>query len=216
MEKLWGGHKLRKRKSFLVLLVCSLFIISSCVTINIYFPEAVVKEAAEEIVDEVRTEEDEEKEKKDVFAVWDENKTESAASNSMFTFVSSVYAQEQVTQVSSPKIRALKSTLKERFPQLRPFYNQGRIGETNDGLLVIRNEEELSLKDKSRLRRLVKEENSDRKELYAEVAEALNIDPDQIPRIQRIFAENWIRKSRPGWWIQTKEGRWVRKPAEDS
>jgi hypothetical protein len=59
----------------------------------------------------------------------------------------------------------------------------------------------------------VKEENSDRKELYAEVAEALNIDPDQIPRIQRIFAENWIRKSSSGWWIQTKEGKWVRKPA---
>jgi len=199
-----------------MLCVCSLFIISACVTINIYFPEAVVKEAAEEIVDEVRSEEDKDKEKKNVFAEWDENKSENAASNGTFTFVPSVYAQEQVTQVSSPKIRALKSTLKERFPQLRPFYNQGRIGETNDGLLVVRNEEELSLKDKSHLRRLVKEENSDRKELYAEVAEALNIDPDQVPRIQKIFAENWIRKSRPGWWIQTEEGRWIRKPPEDS
>ena len=61
-------------------------------------------------------------------------------------------------------------------------------------------------------RRLVKEENEDRKELYAAVAEALDIDSEQIPRIRRIFAENWIRKSRPGWWIQTKEGRWIRKP----
>jgi len=204
---------LRKRKSLSMLCVCSLFVIFSCVTINIYFPEAAVKEAAEEIVDEVRPSEDKEKEKKDVFAGWDENQAENAESNGAFTFVSSAYAQEQVTQVSSPKIRALKGSLKDRFPRLRPFYNQGRIGETNNGLLVVRNEEELSLKDKSLLRRLVKEENKDRKELYAEVADALNIDPDQIPRIQRIFAENWIRKSKPGWWIQTKEGRWIRKPA---
>lgn len=204
---------MRKRKSLSMLCVCSLFVIFSCVTINIYFPEAAVKEAAEEIVDEVRPSEDKEKEKKDVFAGWDENQAENAESNGAFTFVPSIYAQEQVTQVSSPKIRALKGSLKDRFPRLRPFYNQGRIGETNNGLLVVRNEEELSLKDKSLLRRLVKEENKDRKELYAEVADALNIDPDQIPRIQRIFAENWIRKSKPGWWIQTKEGRWIRKPA---
>ncbi len=204
---------MRKRKSLSMLCVCSLFVIFSCVTINIYFPEAAVKEAAEEIVDEVRPSEDKEKEKKDVFAGWDENQAENAESNGAFTFVPSIYAQEQVTQVSSPKIRALKGSLKDRFPRLRPFYNQGRIGETNNGLLVVRNEEELSLKDKSLLRRLVKEENKDRKELYTEVAEALNIDPDQIPRIQRIFAENWIRKSKPGWWIQTKEGRWIRKPA---
>lgn len=201
---------MRKRKSLSMLCVCSLFVIFSCVTINIYFPEAAVKEAAEEIVDEVRSEENEEK--KDVFAEWEKNRTENAASKGGFTFVPSVYAQEQVTQVSSPKIRALKESLKDRFPQLRPFYNQGRIGETNNGLLVVRDEEELSLKDKSLLRRLVKEENKDRKELYAEVADALNIDPDQIPRIQRIFAENWIRKSKPGWWIQTKEGQWIRKP----
>jgi uncharacterized protein YdbL (DUF1318 family) len=184
------------------------------VTINIYFPEAAVKEAAEEIVDEVRQEEEtEKKEKKDVFADWENGRESNVATNGGFTFIPSLYAQEEVTKVSSPKIRALKGSLKDRFPRLRPFYNQGRIGETNNGRLVVRNEEGLSLKDKSTLRRLVKEENDDRKELYAAVAEALDIDPEQIPRIQRIFAENWIRKSRPGWWIQTKEGRWIRKPA---
>jgi uncharacterized protein YdbL (DUF1318 family) len=195
--------------------VCSFFVFFACVTINIYFPEAAVKEAAEEIVDEVRSEEEKEKtEKKDVFASWGENHAERASSSGGFALVASAFAQEQVTQVSSPKIRALKASLKDRFPRLRPFYNQGRIGESNRGLLVVRNEDGLSLKDKSLLRRMVKEENDDRKELYAAVAEALDIDADQVPRIQRIFAENWIRKSRTGWWIQIKEGDWIRKPAK--
>ena len=58
---------MRKRKSLSMLCVCSLFIIFSCVTINIYFPEAAVKEAAEEIVDEVRSEENEEKKQLESF-----------------------------------------------------------------------------------------------------------------------------------------------------
>ena len=126
---------MKKRKLLSVLGVCSLFIILSCVTINIYFPEAAVKEAAEEIVDEVRSDEEKEKkEKKDISAEWDDNREVDVTTNSSFTLVPSLYAQEQVTKVSSPKIRALKDSLKDRFPSLVPFYNQGRIGETNDGM----------------------------------------------------------------------------------
>ena len=113
--------------------------------------------------------------------------------------------------MSTPKIRALKQSLREKEPLLLPFFDQVRIGEANDGFIQIRNEDNLSLKDKADLRRLIKEVNSDRESLYAEVASALGIEANQIPRIQKIFAKRWIENSRTGWWIQTDEGEWIRK-----
>jgi uncharacterized protein YdbL (DUF1318 family) len=171
----------------------------ACVVINIYFPEAAVQKTAEEIVDEVRKSEEEVKKKqeKDIVQL-------------SFSLIPAAYAQEEQT-VSTPKVRALKQSLKDKEPLLRPFFDQGNIGEANDGYIQIRSEDNLSLKDKADLRRLTKEVNSDRESLYAEVAKALNIEASQIPRIQKIFAQSWIENSRPGWWIQNDDGDWIRK-----
>ncbi len=171
----------------------------ACVTINIYFPEATVQKTAEEIVDEVRKAEEEGKKKQEKDIV-----------HTSFSFIPSAYAQEEET-VSTPKIRALKQALRDKEPLLRPFFDQGNIGEAKDGFIQIRSEDNLPLKDKADLRRLTKEVNSDRESLYAEVANALNIEASQIPRIQKIFAKRWIENSRPGWWIQKDDGEWIRK-----
>lgn len=183
----------------------TLLFVVSCLTINIYFPEAAVKKTADEIVDEVRKTDEQEKTKKE----------KQDLSSSSFSFVAVAYAQE-AESVSTPKIRALKQSLSDRFPHLVPFFDAGNIGEGNDGYLQVRNEEGLALKDKASLRRLVKEENSDRESLYTEVAGALDIDPSQIQRVQKIFAKSWIRKSRPGWWIQREDGQWVRRNHEEN
>lgn len=171
----------------------------ACVTINIYFPEAAVQKTAEEIVDEVRKPEKEGEKKEDL-----------VIAQVPFSLVPAVYAQEEET-VSTPKIRAIKQALKEKEPLLRPLFDQGRIGEGNDGFIQIRSEDNLSLKDKAELRRLTKEVNGDRESLYAEVATALNIEQSQIGRIQKIFAKSWIANSSPGWWVQNDDGEWSRK-----
>ena len=103
--------------------------------------------------------------------------------------------------------------MKDRFPALKPFFDGGHIGETNKGMLDIRGEAGLDLKAKAALRNLVRDENGDRTKLYAEVAKALNIEAGQIERIQKIFAESWIKSAAPGWWIQNEDGKWVKKPA---
>jgi uncharacterized protein YdbL (DUF1318 family) len=189
----------------LILIECLLLSFFSCITVNIYFPEATVKKTAEEIVDEVRknNEKDKDKQKK-------EEAGQPILDQKTFSFIPLAIAQEETT-VSSPKIRALKQSLKERFPQLRSFFDNGNIGETNDGFVQIRDESSLGLREKASLRDLIKDENSDRKMLYAEVARALNIDSSQIPRIGKIFAENWIRDAQPGWWIQKEDGEWIKK-----
>ena len=173
----------------------------SCITVNIYFPEAAVKKTAEDIVNEIRDKEarkEKEKEKEQKIA---------------FTWAPSLFAQAETT-VSSPGIRELKESLKRRFPKLVPFFDAGRLGEANDGTVQARDESGLSLADKAALRNLVKDENGDRRALYAEVAKAMAIDAGQVGRVGKIFAEVWSKNARPGWWVQSPEGAWAKKPPE--
>ena len=183
----------------------------SCLTINIYFPEAEVQKAAQEIVDEIRKEEDKEKKDEDKNALMTEIDPMMGSRDESFSLVPSLYAQEEATQVTTPKIRALKQSLKERFPKIKPFFEKGNIGEGNDGYIKIRNETGLNLKEKSILRSMEKDENNDRKNLYAEVAKAMEIKSSQIKKIQGVFAQLWIEKANPGWWIQKESGEWMKK-----
>ncbi len=186
----------------------SFLFLVSCLTINIYFPEAEIRKEAEEIVREIRKSEEEKKEdKKNVSGVGEAQKILSDRENS-FSLVPAAYAQEEVT---NPKIRALKQSLRKRFPKLRPFFDKGNVGETNDGFIRIRDESGLNLKEKALLRNLVKDENNDRRNFYAEYAKAKEIDSSQIKRVQKIFAEKWINEAKAGWWIQKEDGEWIKK-----
>jgi uncharacterized protein YdbL (DUF1318 family) len=178
-----------------------ILVLSACITVNIYFPEAAVKKTAEEIVNEVRN-----SDKK----IKDEVKKDEVKKSAGFSLVPSLYAQQE-TEVTTPRIRAIKESIKARFDKLVPHFDAGRIGETKDGNLQVLNEGGLSLQDKSVLRKLVNDENQDRRDLYAEVAKALNIDAGQIGRVQQIFAEQWIGKAHAGWMIQKADGSWVKK-----
>jgi uncharacterized protein YdbL (DUF1318 family) len=61
------------------------------------------------------------------------------------------------------------------------------------------------------VRRLVEAENADRRSLYREIAKANKFGDERIPDIQKIFAETWIQKAEPGWWIQQPNGQWTKK-----
>jgi len=196
---------MKKRYALGSVAAVGLTFVLACITVNIYFPEATVKQAADEIVDEIRSQE--------------ELKTEGGSrsqlpappGSSSFTLVPAAFAQEE-TNVSTPAIRALKEAMKKRFVELKPYYIGGNVGETNNGLVEIRDETGLNLQAKAALRKLVKDENGDRLQLYAEVAKALNIEASQIARVQKIFAESWIANAAPGWWVQQDDGKWVKKP----
>ena len=188
----------------------SFLFLVSCLTINIYFPEAEIQKTADEIVKEIRkSEEEKREEKKNVSDAGKAQKILSDRGNS-FSLIPAAYAQEEV-EVSTPKIRALKQSLKERFRKLRPFFDKGNVGETNDGFIRIRDESGLNLKEKALLRNLEKDENNDRRNLYSEIAKALDVDPSQIKRVRKIFAERWINEAKAGWWIQKEDGEWIKK-----
>lgn len=199
---------MRLRTVISTLFCWSFVLFFSCVTINIYFPEAAVKEIADEIVGEVRKTDDTKKDEVKKVSAMEKSLLQQAKT---FSLVRAAYAQEQETSVSNPKIRALKESIKERFAEFERFYNDSHVGEAIDGFVQVREEGDLSLKDRAQLRSLVKDENEDRKNLYAEVARALEIESSQIPRLQKVFAESWIEKARPGWWIQKEDGEWAKK-----
>lgn len=203
---------MRTKSIPLFFLAAAVLLVFACVTINIYFPEGAVKQTADEIVTEVRKSGEEEKEKekeKDILTWESRTAVDSTLLAGSFSLVPSAYAQE--TKVTTPKIRALREALKERYTKIKPFFDNGNIGEANDGFVEKRNEAGLALKQKALLRKLVKEENSNRKDLYTEVARALDIDQSQIPRVGRTFAQSWIENALPGWWIQNEDNEWINK-----
>ena len=195
-----------KKKSRFLILGVIVFIIS-CVTVNIYFPAAEVQKAADVIVEDVRQldkkQEQKPQEQQKLNQLYQKMKKlswEPAAA----------YAQIDI-DISTPAIRALKDSIRQRFSQLKIFYDRGNVGENNMGMLETRDLANLNLKEKADLSRLVEQENKDRKDLYTEIMKANKFDIEVLPRIQKMFANSWRDKSQSGWWIQKDSGEWEKK-----
>jgi uncharacterized protein len=187
--------------------VVLLVLLSACVTVNIYFPAAAVQRAADEIVKET----------------WGgpSGKTEQIQPQSRLRFgqggtlslglVREAFAQEGDINVSNPAIRGLRESIKRRSGAIKPYMDKGSAGINQDGMLVVRSSEGLSLKDRAEVQQLIEAENRDRQALYAEIAKANNIPPDAVPKIKGIFAQSWIDQAQSGWWVQDSQGNWKRK-----
>jgi len=181
-------------------------LLSACVTVNIYFPAAAVQKAADEIVDEVRGTKDQQKpDKKPGSQSWFLNELRFSVGPK------EVQAQTVNIVVSTPAIREMKHAIRERFHLVKPFYEQGNVGENKSGLIEIRNTDNLGLKDKADITRLVEQENNNRMMLYTEVMKANKLSAQSMPEIQKIFANSWRIKSQPNWWIQNDNGQWEKK-----
>jgi len=181
-----------------------LFVVS-CVTVNVYFPAAAVQKAADEIVEDVRTEGQKP-------AGQQGSGLRFGISTARFSLgPSEAWAADVNIDVSTPAIRNLKESMARRFPQLKPFYDKGAVGENRSGLLDLRDVGGLNLKEKAQLNKLVEQENNDRMSLYRNIVEANKFGPEMISQVQRIFANSWRDKSQPGWWIQNDKGEWERK-----
>ncbi|HOW55030.1 MAG TPA: YdbL family protein [Syntrophorhabdaceae bacterium] len=180
-------------------------VFAACVTVNIYFPAAAIQKAADEIVDDVRGTKDGKKpeEKKD--------DKRSGIIDSLKGLIGPKEASAQINvEVSTPAIRSIKQAMKDSFPQIKPFYDKGLVGENNMGLVGIK-AADLSLKDKADVNRLVDAENKNRMALYTEIMKANKLGGDSLPKIQKLFANSWRDKSQPGWWIQNEQGGWEKK-----
>lgn len=113
-------------------------------------------------------------------------------------------------EINTPAISAIKNSMQARHNQLAPYYESGGIGLTRDGLITVKDANAVPLAQRQNLNSQVAAENKDRNALYKEIAVA-NGHPEWENEIRSTFAERWISKAKPGWWVQDTGGNWVRK-----
>lgn len=189
---------------------CTLFLavfVAACVTVNIYFPAAAIQKAADEIVSDVRGSEGKQ----------DQKTPKSGDQSRLMEILQclNVGVREANAQinidVTTPAIRNLRQALKDNFSALKPFYEKGALGENNNGLVEIKDQGTLNLKEKADLKRVSDQENKNRMALYNEIVKANKLAGDSLPKLQKIFAKSWRDAAQPGWWVQNDNGQWEKK-----
>lgn len=196
------------KKFWRSLLLLSVVTAVSCVTINIYFPAEQVRGAADRIVDEVWGERAAGSEQGQPPAP--PVKPPPQPGSFLKILGPRTVCADQDINVSTPEIRAIRETMKERSGQLFPFLDTGHVGIGFDGLLKVRTTEGLGLKPRADVQRLVDAENQDRRRLYQEIARA-NGFPEKAGEVQAIFADSWRDKAAKGWYLEQEGGGWKQR-----
>ena len=189
-----------------------LLLLIACVTINVYFPAAAAESAADAII-------------KQVYGTEGENEGGSAAEPEQTSVpawgsmliarvldlaVPPVYAQQPDINISTPGINRLRSMMTERHTALEPYYSSGAVGMDNQGLITIREQDSIPLRERNTAKMLVADENRDRLALYRELAEA-NGHPEWETEIRATFSRRWVANAPGGWWYIGPGGDWVQK-----
>ncbi|GAB3346136.1 YdbL family protein [Marilutibacter aestuarii] len=196
--------------------------LTACVTINVYFPAAEAREAAQEFVEKVIGDDaavpaDEAGEGTSPGASLQPGNAASALALASridwwaLAGVGSAHAQGQPDiTIKTPAIQAIQSRMASRFEsQLRAGFDAGALGFAADGMIVVRDAGKLPLKDRVAINQAVADDNRDRKAVYREVAVA-NGHPEWESQIRDVFARQWIASARKGWWYQSG-GSWKQK-----
>ena len=184
--------------------------LTACVTINVYFPAAEAREAAKEFVERVLDQ--------SVQPAKPEGGTNGGMALELPRFdplmligIAPAHAQGQPDfNIKTPAITAIQARMEQRFQSaLRPHFDSGALGFTEDGLVVVRDAAALQLKDRVPVNNAVADENRDRKAVYREIAVA-NGHPEWEGQIRTVFAKQWVDSARSGWWYQ-RGGAWKQK-----
>ena len=188
--------------------------LTACVTINVYFPAAEAKEAAKEFVEKVINDEAQQAQPKPDgggMAVREPAAPALAFDPLMLLGIAPAYAQGAPNfKIQTPAIQAIQARMDARFASLRPGFDAGALGFSNDGLVVVRDAAKLQLKDRATVNQAVADDNRDRKALYREVAVA-NGHPEWEGQIRSVFAKQWIDSAHSGWSYQDASGSWKQK-----
>jgi uncharacterized protein YdbL (DUF1318 family) len=199
----------------ILILIWGFVITCARITVNIYFPAAEIQNAASQIEKEVRQGKTTPGESTPTPPTQPQPSSYQAQPSRWLVHlrfnVPEVQAQTIDINITTPAIRRLVESRKQRFPQLIPLFNAGALGENKQGLIDLRSLQQLSLQDKARAKTLQQQENHDRQQLYQELGKANQIPADRIKDIANIFAEVNRKEARSGWWIQEQSGNWKKK-----
>jgi uncharacterized protein YdbL (DUF1318 family) len=192
-------------------LTAATVLFAACVTINVYFPAAEAETAAGKLVEEIIGDE---------AAQAPQDSTKDSGENPQgalwqrlnpVNWVIPVAQARANIDISSPAINEIKQRMKQRYAQyLKKWLDQGIIGFNNQGFVEILAVNGLGLKERQLLKKVVADENRDRKALYRELAVA-NGHPEWEEEIRQVFVKQWIAKAHKGWHYQKPDGTWAVK-----
>ncbi|MDB5807419.1 MAG: hypothetical protein JWN73_4741 [Betaproteobacteria bacterium] len=127
-----------------------------------------------------------------------------------------VYTQEPEAQITrlpyhGGNITPAVTRMRARWPQLKPYLEEGAVGIGSRGLLSLREPKG----GDAALPELLRHENTDRTALYVASRGDVGHGDDQrdnwTPTTELIFAEAWTAQAPEGWWVQDTYGKWQRK-----
>jgi uncharacterized protein YdbL (DUF1318 family) len=127
----------------------------------------------------------------------------------LMLFAGAAMAQGNL-EVNTPAIAQAKSAMAARHTQLAPHYASGALGLARDATVQVRDANAIPLAQRGSIQSAVVAENADRAALYSEIAKA-NGNPAWEADIRATFAQRWIDKAQPGWWVQNAQGAWLKK-----
>lgn len=199
-----------------MLAIAPVLLTAACFTINVYFPEAAIQDLSNKIEEQVVKEAAAKAAAASDAPPPSEPVEKPKQSSSVLDLLlgTTVARAEEVAapEATSPAIRKIIDSRAGRLAELNAFKAKGVIGENNQGLVEARNLESLGdLKARADVQRLVKAENTDREELYKEVAVAKGVDLSQLPKIRETYAGTLRDRAKPGEWIQGVDGGWKKK-----
>lgn len=177
-----------------------------CVTINVNFPEGAAQKASDDFVKELYRARD----RKDGGAEPAATPTPSAQQWWHGLILAEAWA-EDAFKVSSPKITALRDRLAKRLDEMLAHKRAGYIGEDNVGLLIVKDPAAVKPMLLPKVKKLVADENTDRADLYAEIARINGLKPAAMKDLGRTFGHSFQAESPAGTWIQADNGDWKQK-----
>ncbi|MCF6356147.1 MAG: YdbL family protein [Candidatus Polarisedimenticolaceae bacterium] len=190
----------------------AVFLLTACVTINIYFPSAQAEEAAREMVQDILGKDDAAKaEENRASALLQPPPLYVRVGEGLLNFlIPPAHAAAPNFNVNTPKIRKIQARMKKRNASLKPYYVKGAIGFTRDAMVKMRNASAIPLKVRSKIKKMVAAENADRNALYRAIADA-NGRPEWVSDVRNIYAGIWIEEAGKGWWYQSAKGQWKQR-----
>ena len=214
------------RAARLALILAAAGVLASCVTVNVYFPAAAAQKAADKIIRAVTgsngsataqpaTPQNTPPAAPPTAANAREphggSILEALAGRMVMALVPVAHAAGQADlDISTPQIRAIVAAMHQRFAQLKPYFREGVIGITSEGVIAIRDQSSVPLMQRAQLAHLVAQQNLDLSQLYTQIADA-NGHPAWAGNIRSTFASRWIAHAKQnGWYYRDSGGNWVK------
>lgn len=112
-----------------------------------------------------------------------------------------VIFSHMVTLHAEDPVKAAKARMMKRLNTILELKQKGIVGEDNRGYLA-------PLRQGEQYRSIIEAENRDRRIIYEYIARTQGVD---LSTVERLRAKQIRKRALKGQWIQTPDGKWIKK-----